>query len=178
MAERHAADDEGGELGAGLPPLLFGVAADELFEDVAPCELEPLFFEVFRLADVELFDLAGDLSLRLFGRDDPPQLREGVHVEGQVVKLVPIARDGRIDEVVEADKAVDIVPDMLVARMEDVRAVAVDVDAIQPLGVGVAADVRPSFDDEAPLPRLVCFVGEHAAEEPRPHDEIVVLRHS
>ena len=62
--------------------------------------------------------------------------------------------------------------------MEDVRAVAVDVDAIEPLGVGVAADVRPSFDDEALLPRLSRFVGEHAAEQPRPHDEIVVLRHS
>ena len=62
--------------------------------------------------------------------------------------------------------------------MEDVCAVAVDVDALQPLGAGVAADVRPSFDDEALLPRLICFVGEHAAEQPRPHDEIVVLRHS
>lgn len=108
----------------------------------------------------------------------PPQLGEGVHVEGQVVKLVPVACDGRIDEVVEADKAVDIVPSALVARMEDVCAVAVDVDALQPLGAGVAADVRPSFDDEALLPRLICFVGEHAAEQPRPHDEIVVLRHS
>ena len=127
---------------------------------------------------MELFDLAGDLSLCLLGRDDPPQLGEGVHVEGQVVKLVPIARDGRIDEVVEADKAADIVPHALVARMEDVRAVAVDVDALETLGVGVAADVRPSFDDKASLSRIACFAGEYAAEQPRPHDEIVVLRHS
>ncbi len=45
-AHGQSLDYEGGELGAGAPPLLFGVAFDELLVDVAAYEAEGLLFEV------------------------------------------------------------------------------------------------------------------------------------
>ena len=74
-------DDERGQIFAGFAPLFFGVALDEFFEHVAPDEFQPLFLEIFRLYDVQFFDLRVDLFPRLARRDHAPHFRKRVHVE-------------------------------------------------------------------------------------------------
>ena len=93
-ADRQAADDEGGELGAGAAPLLLGVAFDEFFVDIAPDEGEGLFFQVAGRGGTcgahggqGLLFLLFDDALRFSRGGAAPHLVEGVHVEGQVVAL-------------------------------------------------------------------------------------------
>ena len=94
------------------------------------------------------FHLLGDFRLGVRRRDDAgPHLGEGVHVEGHVVYAAAEVGDRRVDVVVELGEAVDVVPDVLHGGVEDVRAVAVDLDALDVLGVDVAGDVVAAVDD-------------------------------
>ena len=54
------------------------------------------------------------------------------------------------------------------------RAVAVDVDVVQPLGIDVAADVAPALDDETLPAALRRLMGEHRAEQAGPDDQIII----
>ncbi len=94
--------------------------------------------------------LAGEDGLGLGGGVDAPHLGEGVEVEGEVVEAT-IGSDGygAVGEAVELDVAVDEVPDLAVAGVEDVGAVAVHVDALDLFAVGVAAGVGTLVDYEA-----------------------------
>ena len=57
------------------------------------------------------------------------------------------------------------------------RAVFVYLDPLDGLAVDIAADVIPAVDHQAALPGVCCLPGEHAAEQPRADDQIVVLVH-
>ena len=61
--------------------------------------------------------------------------------------------------------------------MEDVRAVFVNVDSLDLLGVHVARDMRTAIDDEAALPELVRLVCEYGAGEAGSYDKVIVLGH-
>ena len=58
------------------------------------------------------------------------------------------------------------------------RAVPVDVDPLHLLGVDVAGNVAAPVDDQAALARPACLVGEHRAEQPGAHDQIIILLHA
>ena len=142
-------DDACGQILAVAAPLLFGVAFHERLEDVAADERQRLLLEVRGLADVLGGHLLGDLGLGIGRCDDArPHLGEGVHVEGHVVHVAVEVGDRRVDVVVELGKAVDVVPDVLHGGVEDVCAVAVDLDALDVLGVDVAGNVVTAVDDQ------------------------------
>ena len=145
----QALDDKGGQVLAVAAPLLLGVALHERLEDVAADERQRLLLEVGRLSDVLGGHLLCDLGLGVRRRDDVrPHLGEGVHVEGHVVHVAMEVGYRRVDVVVELGEAVDVVPDVPHGGVEDVRAVAVDLDALDVLGVDVAGDVVAAIDDQ------------------------------
>lgn len=177
-AAGEALDDARGQVAAVAAPLLLGVALHERLEDVAADEGQRLLLEVRRLADVLGGNLLGDLCLGVRRRDDArPHLGEGVHVEGHVVHAAAEVGDRRVDVVVELGEAVDVVPDVLHGGVEDMSAVAVDLDALDVLGVDVAGDVVASVDDQDRLAGALGGVGEDGAREAGADDEVIVLGH-
>ena len=58
--------------------------------------------------------------------------------------------------------------------MEDVRAVAVHLDPLDPLGIDIPGDMRAAVDHEHAFARVGRFARENGAEEPRADDEIIV----
>ena len=158
---------------AGASPLFLGVAFDEGFVDVAADEEEGLFFEGMGVGG-GAGALLGDDGLGLGGGGDVPHLVEGVHVEGEVVEAAVVVGDGGVGEVVEGSEAVDVLPDGFVAGVEDVGAIAVDGDAGEVVGVGVARDVGALFDDEAAVAGLGGLLGKDGPVKPRTNDEVVV----
>lgn len=177
-AAGEALDDARGQVLAVAAPLLLGVALHERLEDVAADERQRLLLEVLRLADVLGGHLLGDLGLGVCRRNDArPHLGEGVHVEGHVVHVAVEVGYRRVDVVVELGEAVDVVPDVLHRGMEDVRAVAVDLDALDVLGVDVAGDVVAAIDDQDRLAGALGSVGEYGAREAGTDDKVIVLGH-
>lgn len=177
-AAGEALDDARGQVLAVTAPLLLGVALHERLEDVAAHERQRLLLEVLRLSDVLGGHLLGDLGLGVCRRDDArPHLGEGVHVEGHVVHAAVEVGDRRVDVVVELGEAVDVVPDVLHGGVEDVRAVAVDLDALDVFGVDVAGDVVAAVDDQDRLACALGRVGEDGAREAGTDDEVIVLGH-
>ena len=174
----EAFDDAGGQVAAVAAPLLLGVALHERLEDVAADERQRLLLEVCRLADVLGGHLLGDLGLGVGRRDDArPHLGEGVHVEGHVVHAAAEVGYRRVDVVVELGEAVDVVPDVPHGGVEDVRAVAVDLDALDVLGVDVAGDVVAAIDDQDRLAGAPGGVGEDGAREAGADDKVIELGH-
>ena len=171
-------DNARGQVAAVAAPLLLGVALHERFEDVASHEGQRLLLKVGRLADVLGGHLLGDLCLCVRRRDDArPHLGEGVHVEGHVVHVTVEVGDRRVDVVVELGEAVDVVPDVLHGGVEDMRAVAVDLDALDVLGVDVAGDVVAAVDDQDRLAGALGGVGKDGARKAGTDDEVIVLGH-
>ncbi len=79
---------------------------------------------------------------------------------------------------VELCKLVHILPHSLVVGVEDMRTVAVHVDALHILGVDVARDMVALIDDEAALfACLFGLMGKHGAVQAGAHDEIIILFH-
>ena len=173
----QALDDESGQLGAGAAPLLAGVALDELFVDVGADQADGLLLEVLRLRDAGLGALLLDLRLRLGGGHDAPHPVEGVHIEGQVVDLAVIVGDRAVGVAVELRELVDVLPHSLVVGVEDVGAVAVDVDALHLFGVDVACDMSALVDDEAAPAGLLGLMGKYRAVQAGANDKIIVLFH-
>ena len=56
---------------------------------------------------------------------------------------------------IEFDELIDIVPDPAVRRMENVGTIAMDMDAVLLFTIDIAADMVPSFQDQALLARQV-----------------------
>ena len=177
-AAGEALDDARGQVPAITAPLLLGVALHERLEDVAADERQRLLLQVLRLADVLGGHLLGDLGLGVRRRDDArPHFGEGVHVEGHVVHVAVEVSNRRVDVVVEIGEAVDVVPDVLHGGVEDVRAVAVDLDALDVLGVDVAGDVVAAVDDQDRLAGTLGGIGEDGARKAGTDDEVIVLGH-
>lgn len=146
-----------------------------------PTERNSLLFEVRRFADAALAPLTVDYLASLRGGGDAPQGVERVHVERQVVEPSLEIRYRRVGEAVERREPVDEVPDLAVRRVEDVRPVAVDVDAADILAADVAARVVAAVDDERAFARLPDAVGDGRAEQACADDNVVVFsgfRHS
>lgn len=173
-AKRQPLDQEGGQLVAGPAPLLFGVALDEDFVQVGADHLQGLFLQVLRGALGAFLPLAGQLGLGFFRGVHAPDLLEGVHVEGEVVKAALVAGHGHVDIIVHGAESLDVGPDLGVAGMEDMRAVAVHIDALDGLGVGVAADVGAAVNDQAMLACPAGLLGKDGAVEACADDEVII----
>ena len=173
VAHRQALDDEGRQLRAAAAPLLLCIALDELRVDVRADERDGLLLEVLRLT-LDGLALLRDDGRRLCWRHDVPELAERVHVERQVVEMALIIRHRRVDKVVERDELVDIRPDILIARVEDVRAVLVDVDAILFLTVDIAADMVTALQHQHRLARLLRLMCKDRTEKTTANNQIIV----
>ena len=177
-AAGEALDDARWQVLAVAAPLFLGVALHERLEDIAADERQCLLLEVLRLADVLGGHLLGDLGLGVCRRDDArPHLCEGVHVEGHIVHVAVEVGDRRVDVVVELGEAVDVVPDVLHGGVEDVRAVAVDLDALDVLGVDVAGDVAAAVDDQDRLAGALGGIGKDGTRKAGTDDKVIVLGH-
>ena len=171
-------DDARGQILAVTAPLLLGVTLHERLEDVAAHEGQRLLLKVCRLTDVLGGHLLGDLCLGVRRRDDArPHLGEGVHVKGHVVHVAVEVGDRRVNVVVELGEAVDVVPDVLHGGVEDVGAVAVNLDALDVLGIDVAGDVIAAVDDQDRLAGALGGVGKDGARKAGTDDEVIVLGH-
>ena len=163
-AHREPLDDERRQVLAAAAPLLLGVFLDELLEDVLAHERERLFFEVRGLAAVQGGERLGllflDFRLRFCRGQHAPHLVERVHVERQVVKLSLVVGDGAVRVAVEFHDGIHEVPHLLVAGVEDVRAVLVDVSPLDVFAIDGTAQLRALVYDEAFLARLMGAVGE------------------
>ena len=93
-----------------------------------------------------------------------------MHIKGQGVQPALVIGDRRIDKVIELCKPVDIRPDGRIVCMEDMRAVAVHLDALDLLGVQVARDVGALIDHEAFLPGFVQLLGCRCAVQTGAYD--------
>ncbi len=168
---------ERGQVFAISAPLLFGVTFDEFGIYVRSDEFQCLFFEVFRLVYAEICHLFGDFGARFVGCDNTPQLAERVHIERQIVQFAFVVCNRRVYIVVEIGKFVDKIPHFLVGRMENVRAVAMHVYALDVFGVDVAADVVAFFKHENAFALFQSKIREHCAEQSASHYEIIVFFH-
>ena len=177
-AHRQALDDKGGQFGAGTSPLLAGVALNELFVDIGAHKADGLLFEVLWVGNARSGFLLFDLGLG-FGRShNTPHLVEGVHVEGQVVDLAVVVGHRAVGVAVELCKLVHILPHSLVVGVEDMRTVAVHVDALHSFGVDIARDMVALIDDQTLFACLFGLVGKHGTEQTGTNDEIIVLFHA
>ena len=165
QAHGQALDDEAGQLIAGAAPLLLGIALDELLIDVRAHQRNGLLLEISGLGDARSGPLLCDFRSGLFRHHHAPHPIEGVHVEGQAVQLALVIGNRRVGEAVERRKAAHIIPHLFVVGVEDMRAVAVDVDALHLFGVDIAGDVRPLVDDEDGFAGGFRLLGEDGAEE-------------
>lgn len=177
-AAGEALDDACGQVLAITAPLLLGVALHECLEDVAADERQRLLLEVLRLSDVLGGHLLGNLGLGVCWRDDArPHLGEGVHVEGHIVHVAVEVGYRRVDVVVELGEAVDVVPNILHGSVEDMRAVAVDLDALDVLGVDIAGNVIAAIDDQDRLAGALGGIGKDGARKAGTDDKVIVLGH-
>ena len=83
--------------------------------------------------------------------------------------------DRAVGVAVELRELVDVLPHSLVVGVEDVGAVAVDVDALHLFGVDVACDMTALVDDEAALAGFLGLMGKYRAVQASANDKIIVL---
>ena len=155
-------------------PLLLAVSAHEGFVDVAPDERNCLFFQILRFARDFLALPLNDFARLIRLRHAPHGIKR-VHVEGHVVQAILVFCQRRVCEAVKRGEAVGVLPNLLVVGVEDVRAVAVDGNAADVLGVDVARDVAPLVDYKHALALFLRHLRERRAEQPRADDEIIIL---
>ena len=87
QADWQAANNEGRQVSRLLPPLLFGVALDQLLVNIAANQGNGLFFQVGWLLARHFLALLVNFSLSFGWRLNPPHLGEGVHIKGEVVNF-------------------------------------------------------------------------------------------
>jgi hypothetical protein len=112
---------------------------------------ETPFSSRFRLAGVELGGLLGDeVARRLRAVRRAEELVDRAEVDRQREDLAAVLRVDAVHVGREVREAVDVLPDRLVGGVEQVRPVAVHLDAGLRvlLAVRVAADVVAAIDDE------------------------------
>ena len=85
-------DNKCRQVSAFPAPLLFGIILHQLLIYITSHQGERLLLQVLRLFDVQLGDLLFNLRPGFIRRHHSPHLREGVHVERQIVQFIPVAR--------------------------------------------------------------------------------------
>ena len=142
-AHRQAVDDARGQvLRIGLP-LLARVVLDERLVQRAADQRNALVVEVLRVRARQFAGLLVDQGLRLGRRVvRVEELVDGPEVDRQGIHLAVVRGVHAVHVVREACETVHIVPDPLVGRVEQVRAVLVDLRAglLVHVAVRVAAD--------------------------------------
>ena len=79
---------------------------------------------------------------------------------------------------VELGKLIDIVPHALIIGVEDMRPIAVDIDALYRLGIDVACNVAALVHHQAALTRPMGLLCKHRTKQAGTHDQIIILLHN
>ena len=171
---RQALDDKSRQVLAVAAPLLFGVALDELFINVAAHKGDGLLLKVLRLVG-DFFALLLDFGGCFLRRHDAPHLIKGVHVEGQRIQLTLIVGNGRVCKAVELGKPGDIVPDLFVVGVEDVRTILMDVDTLDVLSINVARNVGALIHDQHGFAVDLGLMGEDGTVQTGADYQIIIF---
>ena len=171
---RQALDDKSRQVLAVAAPLLFGVALDELFINVAAYKRDGLLLKVLRLVG-DLTALLLNFGGCLLRRYNAPHFIKGIHVEGQRIQLTLIVGNGRVRKAVELGKPGDIVPDLFVVGVEDVRTVFVDMDALNALGVDIARNVGALIHDQHGFAVGLGLMGEDGTVQTGADYQIIIF---
>ena len=180
-AHRQAVDDARGQvLRIGLP-LLARVVLDERLVQGAADQRNALVVEVLRVRARQFAGLLVDQGLRLGRRvTRVEELVDGPEVDRQGIHLAVVRGVHAVHVVREACETVHIVPDPLVGRVEQVRAVLVDLRAglLVHVAVRVAADMVAHVDDLDPHAQVLDgLLGHGQAEQARAHDHQIGIFH-
>ena len=171
---RQALDDKCRQVLAIAAPLLFGVALDEFFINVAAYKGDGLLLEVLRLVG-DLAALLLNFGGCLLRCDDAPHFIKGIHVEGQRIQLTLIVGNGRVCKAVELGKPGDIVPDLFVVGVEDVRTILMDVNTLDVLGINVARDVGALIHDQHGFAVGLGLMGEDGTVQTGADYQIIIF---
>ena len=175
VAHREAADHLGRQLGRVGLPLLGGVPAHERLVQGAADERHGLLLEVGRGAG-HLARLSRDQGPGLVGAHrGAEELVDGAEVDRQRVHLAVVHGPHPVHVVGEGREPVDVVPHPRVARVEQVRSVAVHLDARGRLDLapGVPAHVVAAVDDDHVEAALRGAFGDRQPVQPgADHDQV------
>ena len=177
IAHREALDDKRRKVLTFPSPLLFRIALDQLLVDMGPNQADGLLLQVFGLALYDLSLFLYDLFC-LLRRGDPPHTAEGIHIKRHIVHLALIIGHRAVGIAVEFSQAVDKIPNLPAAGMEDMGAVFMDMDALGLFTVNVPAQMIPFFQHQTFFSLFSCKIREHSGKQAAPHQQIVVLLHS
>ena len=171
---RQALDDKSRQVLAVAAPLLFGVALDEFFINVAAYKGDGLLLEVLRLVGdlTALLLNFGGCLLRCY---NAPHFIKGIHVEGQRIQLTLIVGNGRVCKAVELGKPGDIVPDLFVVGVEDVCTILMDVDTLDVLGINVARNVGALIHDQHGFAVDLGLMGEDGTVQTGADYQIIIF---
>ena len=175
VAHRQPGDDLGGQLGRVGLPLLGGVAPHERLVQRAADERDRLLLEVGRVTG-QLAGLPRDERPGLLGpHRGPEELVDGAEVDRHRVDLATVHGPHPVDVAGEGREAVDVGPDPRVAGVEQVRPVAVHLDARARLDLapGVAPDVVAAVDDDHVEASGCRTLGDREPVEARADDDEV-----
>ena len=180
-AHRQAADDARGQvLRIGLP-LLARVVLDERLVQGTADQGNALVVQVLRVRARQLARLLLDQCPRLGRRVvSVEELVDRAQVDRQGIHLAVVRGVHAVHVVREARETVHVVPDPLVGRVEQVRAVLVDLRAglLVHVRVRVAADMVAHVDDLDPRARVLHgLLGHGQAEQARAHDHQIGILH-
>ena len=164
-AHGEALDDRSWELFRIHAPLLARVLADECLVERTPDEGYGLFLEVRRFRCVTCFfrDEGGQLGRR---EVESVELVDERKAERKEIRLARVAGKDLVLVAVERYKTVHELPHVVEVRVENVRAVGVDLDAGFGVGLAphVAARCRPALEYE----HLASFFCQHAGYRASP----------
>ncbi|AFJ83272.1 hypothetical protein Y1U_C0823 [Streptococcus thermophilus MN-ZLW-002] len=85
--------------------------------------------------------------LRDFGgsflrRHDAPHFIKCIHVERQRIQLAFVVGHGGVGEAVELSKLCNVVPDLFVVSVENMRSIFMDIDTLNVFGIDISRNVR------------------------------------
>ncbi|MPL75571.1 hypothetical protein SDC9_21397 [bioreactor metagenome] len=178
-AHRQPLQDRGRQLGGLHPPLLDRIALEEGLVEIAADEAQRLFLEGLRIGDRGVGLFLGDEGAGLVGAQGlAEELVDRVQVDRQREHAqlpLRVARGGLHPVLVGLEdlEAVNVVPDLGIVGVEDVRAVDMHHHAgfRVALGMAVAGDVVAGIDDGDPVPGLGQMPPDHRTGQPGPDEK-------
>jgi len=102
---------------------------------------------------------------------------ECIHIERQIVKLSFVICDRAVCVAIEFHDGIDEVPYLLVACMENVGAVFMDVDPFDVFAIDIAAKLCTFVYDEAFLARFLSSVCKSGTEKSGTDNEVIEIGH-
>ena len=178
IAKRKSLDDEGRQLFTGSSPLLAGITLYQFLIHVLSNQCQRLLLQILRMRNVHSCNLLFNLRLGFCRCPYTPQLMEGIHIKGHVVKLIFINRNGRIHKVIKLRKLVDVVPYVFSGGMENVSSVFVYIDALHFLRINITANMAALVNHQTGFSLFFRLMGKYCAKQTCAYNEIIVFFHA